>query len=354
MPVLQFESGESGAAIWHLSRPDKGEWSAPAAFFMEAGDFPRNRIVPRADGSLLFPYYNQATGHPNDSMMRYTTPSRTGLKDPKAWSVVNVTGSGNLVQPSVVRLADGKTLRCFFRDRRAEWIYTSTSSTEGASWSAPVKTELYNNNVHLLLLLLLLLRLLRLLLLTPRPPPLRQAGIEAFPLKSGNIVIVFNDCTGKTGKKPCVGGRTPLRVALSTDGGKTFPTRRDLQVKDDDEKKDELEEDEGEEREEGQGKSPKKKGVEFSYPSVLQTADGTIHVAYTYDRKCIKYVAFMESWIGAGSAGAGEEEKTKQINKIKPASAATVTIDTTSHLQTFEAWGTRWRTHKDPCCEFLQ
>mgnify|MGYP002631091456 FL=1 len=39
------------------------------------------------------------------------------------------------------------------------------------------------------------------------------------------------------------------------------------------------------------------KGVEFSYPSVLQTPDGAIHVAYTYDRDCIKYRRFTEDWI---------------------------------------------------------
>ena len=54
------------------------------------------------------------------------------------------------------------------------------------------------------------------------------------------------------------------------------------------------------------------KGVEFSYPSVLQTPDGTIHVAYTYDRNCIKYRRFSEEWIlaafrmGKALAAAGQ------------------------------------------------
>ena len=37
--------------------------------------------------------------------------------------------------------------------------------------------------------------------------------------------------------------------------------------------------------------------VEYSYPTVLQTSDGYIHVTYTYNRETIKYVKFMESWI---------------------------------------------------------
>jgi hypothetical protein len=50
-------SGESAAQIWHLASSDHGAtFSPPSPFFTEPGDFPRNRIVPRKDGSVLFPY----------------------------------------------------------------------------------------------------------------------------------------------------------------------------------------------------------------------------------------------------------------------------------------------------------
>ena len=38
-------------------------------------------------------------------------------------------------------------------------------------------------------------------------------------------------------------------------------------------------------------------GNEFSYPSVLQTGDGAVHVVYTYDRRTIKYKRVSEKWI---------------------------------------------------------
>ncbi len=42
--------------------------------------------------------------------------------------------------------------------------------------------------------------------------------------------------------------------------------------------------------------------VEFSYPTLLQTSDGNIHVAYTYNRATIKYRRFTENWIKAGDS----------------------------------------------------
>ena len=190
----------------------------------------------------------------------------TGLADPKAWTVAEVGGSDNLVQPSVVRTRNGTALRAFFRDRRAESIYTALSTSEGEHWTAPAKTSLPNNN----------------------------AGIEAYTLANGHLVIVFNDCA------KCVGGRTPLTVAVSTDG--EHWKKRPLQIKDDPGHGGHLET--GDEEDASAVASsaaipPSLKGVEFSYPTVLQTPDGNIHVAYTYDRRTIKYRRFDEAWITA-------------------------------------------------------
>jgi|EP01047_Picozoa_sp_COSAG01_P076014 predicted neuraminidase len=201
--------------------------------------------------------------------MRWSDAARAGLENPKSWTVAQVKSSDNLVQPSVVRTRNGTAFRAFFRDRRAKHIYTALSSDEGEHWTSPVQTSLPNNN----------------------------AGIEAFTLSNGHIVLVFNDCA------QCVGGRTPLTIAMSKDDAKTWQ-RRALQIKDDPSDYTQgmtIRSAWDSDATEGELLSETvAKGVEFSYPTVLQTPDKAIHVAYTYDRKCIKYRRFTEEWILSG------------------------------------------------------
>ena len=59
-------------------------------------------------------------------------------------------------------------------------------------------------------------------------------------------------------------GRSPLNLARSADDGKTWKPVATL--------------------EDAPG--------EFSYPAIIQTADGRLHVAYTWNRRHIKHVSF--------------------------------------------------------------
>ena len=70
-------------------------------------------------------------------------------------------------------------------------------------------------------------------------------------------------------------------LCLSADGGKTFPVR--LLVED------------------GPGTclsndSTDGRNKEMSYPWLLADADGTLHLAYTYHRRAIKYVRLAPGW----------------------------------------------------------
>lgn len=235
---LKANAGEGLDNLWHLTSVDGGlSWSNPEPFFAikNGGVFDRNRIIVRSDGSLLFPLYYTTSGPPNSPFVLISSASNhSQWGDP-----VNVPGAANRVQPSIVRTALG-ILTMFLRDRLAVAVYSSTSEDEGLTWSTPTKTILANNN----------------------------AGIEAFQLASGATLLLFNNETGS-------GVRTPLTAALSLDGGRAWPFSRNLQVHDDN----------------------STSATEFSYPTVLQTGDGYIHAAYTYDRQCIKYRRFTEEWI---------------------------------------------------------
>jgi len=86
--------------------------------------------------------------------------------------------------------------------------------------------------------------------LTSLPNP--NAGIDAVTLRDGRHLIVYNHTTE---------GRTPLNVAISRDGRTWTPSLV-------------LEDTPG----------------EYSYPAVIQSSDGLVHITYTWKRQRIKHV----------------------------------------------------------------
>jgi len=171
----------------------------------------------------------------------------------RSWEVVGDLGreaAAHLIQPTVVRLSDGRIL-AYMRSQEGK-IFASYSENDGRTWSRPVPTALPNPN----------------------------SGIDMVRLRSGNLVLVYNPTTptpamGKLHpawpkRMPAGfevwGPRTPLVIALSPDEGRSWPYHLVL--------------------EEGMG--------EYSYPAVIQAQDGSIHVVYTHRREAIKHVAILE------------------------------------------------------------
>jgi predicted neuraminidase len=98
--------------------------------------------------------------------------------------------------------------------------------------------------------------------LTNLPNP--NSGTDALTLKDGRFILVGN---------PTDKGRTPLVAALSADG-LAWTTRAVI--------------------EDGQG--------EFSYPAVIQTTDGRIHISYTWKRISIGHVVLDPKSLGTAPA----------------------------------------------------
>jgi len=87
----------------------------------------------------------------------------------------------------------------------------------------------------------------------PTQLPNPNAGIDVVRLRDGRLVLVYNHL---------VSGRDALHLAVSSDEGETWSTPLVLQR--------------------GQG--------EYSYPAVIQTADGLVHVTYTWRRTHIRHI----------------------------------------------------------------
>ncbi|WP_394330472.1 sialidase family protein [Spirosoma radiotolerans] len=150
----------------------------------------------------------------------------------KTWqktAPINEGVTDGAIQPSILFHPNGQ-LQALCRSQKVGFILETWSKDGGKSWSPLQKTTLLNPN----------------------------SGTDAVTLKDGRQVLVYNPVGNKEGHG---GARTPLDVAISDDG-KTWKTLAVL------------------ENEPG----------EFSYPAVIQTADGLIHVTYTWKRKRIKHV----------------------------------------------------------------
>ena len=96
--------------------------------------------------------------------------------------------------------------------------------------------------------------------LTPTSLPNPNSGIDAVTLADGRHVLIYNHT---------LRGRSPMNLAVSDDG-KTWSMVKALET------------DPG----------------EYSYPAIIQAADGTLHVTYTWKRQKVKHLVLDPKGIG--------------------------------------------------------
>jgi len=280
------QSGHQNTAVVRVRRSaDHGQtWSATETLAdAPAGTFVRQPIHVHHDGSWLLPvFYCRAEAgqpwdgsHDDSGVLRSTDQGRT-------WQRISVPGSLGCVHMNIVPAANGQSLLAFFRSRWADHIYRTQSDDGGLTWQPPQPTVLPNNN----------------------------SSVQALRLADGRLAMIFNassaanaterreslydelEDTGEGARGATVAApaarkafwgapRAPMTLALSADDGLTWPWQRNLEV--------------------GDGwcmsnDSEQGRNREYSYPSLRQDADGTLHLAYTVFRQHIRHVRLQPDW----------------------------------------------------------
>jgi predicted neuraminidase len=260
------DAGQSEAQILYRTSQDNGKtWSDSKVLFAKPGSFDRQRVVV-SDNEWLFPmYYTPRSDVDHYSSIQISTDQG------HSWKECVIADSNGLVQPDLVEVSHRHFL-VFFRSRFADWIYAS-SSPDGCAWAKPLPTQLPNNN----------------------------SSIQAARLTNGHLVIAFNNIQATTTRgKPTDYARFPMSVALSVDGGRTWPWVRDVDIGQD-VPQEKIPNTMAGVDVSGEQKTFFQRLFDYSYPSIIETADGVIHMSYTFRRRTIKYVNFDESWIKSGS-----------------------------------------------------
>lgn len=231
-------------------------WEQYETVFGWEGSFCRQPIQVLSNGRWIFA--NWICTDSVDGLSGDPTVFQLSDDEGKTWRQVDMPESRGRVHANVVELEDGH-LVAFMRSREADNIYRSESMDYGETWSVPAPTPLPNNN----------------------------SSISAIKLQSGRICIAYNPtCTPVPvkGKAAWPGLRCPVAVALSEDGGLTFPVIRWM------------------ERGEGfMGEENRTNNRQYEYPYIMQSRNGDIHLAYAaFTRAGVKYVRFTEADVLGG------------------------------------------------------
>lgn len=227
--MLFYKVGPSPQKWWGelITSKDNGKtWSAPRRLPEDILGPVKNKPVLLNDGTLLCPVSTEVTSQ-TGWKLHFELTKDYG----KTWEIVGPLDPDselNVIQQSVL-FHGGNKLQLLARSKN-DRIVTSWSTDNGRTWSALEKTELPNPN----------------------------SGTDAVTLRNGTQLLVYNHSNKPEDKWS--GKRTPLNVAISKDGlkWKSILTLED-------------------------------QPGEYSYPAVIQGADGLIYISYTWKRRKIGY-----------------------------------------------------------------
>lgn len=229
--MLFYKVGPSPQTWWGMlttSSDNGASWAEPVRLPDGILGPIKNKPIELANGVILCPSSNET---PDTDVWQVHMESTSDLG--KTWKRTKPLNDGKAfgaIQPSLLRL-DGDSLLSVGRTRQNR-VFQMRSDDGGESWQEMQSSMLPNPN----------------------------SGIDAVTLNDGRHLIVYNHVEGDPGKWG--GARSPLNVAISKNG---FVWQAALQLEN----------------------SPKE---EFSYPAIIQTRDGLVHITYTWHRKKIRHV----------------------------------------------------------------
>ena len=233
--LLFYKVGPSPRAWWGVlvTSTDGGRtWSSPRRLGTNDKLFAANR-------NLLGPVKNKPVQLADGTILCGSSTENEGWRVHfertrdfgKTWEVVGPIHDGerfNAIQPTILAYP-GNRLQILCRTR--EKVLSQSWSTDGGkTWSKMAASELPNPN----------------------------AGADGVTLKDGRQLLVYNHTVRQGGRN----GRQALHVALSSDGGRWKPI---LTLENDDNR------------------------AGYSYPAVIQAADGSVHITYTWRRLGVKH-----------------------------------------------------------------
>lgn len=222
-------------------------WEEPKGLFPDTGSLCSQPIIMLKNKRLIFS--NWISRDSKTGLSGEPTVFRISEDEGSTWKTVFMPESQGRIQANVIELEEGHLI-AFMRSRHADAIYRSESFDWGSTWSAPLKTALPNNN----------------------------SGISALRLKSGRIAIAYNRIVADSSVKEKEGSCS-IAVALSEDGGLTWPLIRYIEPKED-----------------FIGVENQINNRQYETPYLMQGQNQDLHMVFSdKGRACIKYMRFTEA-----------------------------------------------------------
>ncbi len=228
--LLFYKVGPNPQTWWGLvtASNDSGKtWTAPRQLPEGILGPIKNKPIELASGVIVCPSSTESPGTDLWQVHMELT-SDQGLTWRRTESL-NDGKSFGAIQPSLLKLSENDLIAVGRTKQKR--VFETRSQDGGITWGEMRASSLPNPN----------------------------SGVDAVTLADSRHVLIYNHVSGK---QDSWGERSPLNLAISKDGS---AWQAALKLED----------------------TPK---GEFSYPAVIQTRDGLVHVTYTWNRKKIKHV----------------------------------------------------------------